>query len=143
MPAPKDPIKLAEWKRKQRLSKLGKKRPDLGDMQRGDRNPTKRPEVREKLSRIAKECQSGEKNGNFKGDAAGYAAIHYYVSRRKPKPDQCEICKESGKRLSLACVGEYTRDISQYKWLCWKCHRKIDHENPKRPEKTFTKKNDK
>ena len=36
---------------------------------------------------------SGENNPSFKGDKAGYGAIHAWVRRRKIKPELCEKCK--------------------------------------------------
>jgi len=69
----------------------------------------------------------GEKGWNWKGDKAGYAAIHYWVRAHKPKPECCEDCKKANKELELANIsGEYKRDINDYKYLCPKCHFEFD-----------------
>jgi hypothetical protein len=34
----------------------------------------------------------GENNPSYKGDSAGYGAIHAWVRRRKIKPEFCEKC---------------------------------------------------
>ena len=73
--------------------------------------------------------RSGERHKFWKGDDAGYRALHGWVKRHKPKPERCEKCNEK-KRLGLANVsGEYKRDINDFQWLCYKCHRDFDKEN--------------
>lgn len=62
----------------------------------------------------------------WKGDNAGYSAIHYWVARYKTKPPCCPECGKIG-RLELANIsGKYKRDLDDYKWLCVKCHRDMD-----------------
>jgi hypothetical protein len=69
----------------------------------------------------------GEKGWNWKGDKAGYAAIHYWVKKNKPKPECCEECKKQIEELELANIsGEYKRDINDFKYLCAKCHFEFD-----------------
>jgi hypothetical protein len=68
-----------------------------------------------------------EKHSRWKGDDAGYIAIHTYVKRRKPKPETCEFCNKKISRLDLANKsGEYKRDINDWYWLCRKCHQDYD-----------------
>ena len=68
----------------------------------------------------------GEKGWNWKGDKAGYAAIHIWVRKNKPMPNCCEDCKKE-TNLELANIsGEYRRDIEDYKYLCPKCHFEFD-----------------
>jgi len=72
-----------------------------------------------------------EGNPNWKGDKAGYGALHRWVKRRKPKPKFCENC---GKRKPFEVAnisGKYKRDINDYKWLCRSCHSKEHRGNKK------------
>lgn len=62
------------------------------------------------------------KNPLWKGDGVGYAALHQWVSSRLEKPIRCSCCNEI-KRLDLANISnEYKRDLSDWEWLCRKCH---------------------
>jgi len=73
-----------------------------------------------------KGINSGQKNGQWKGDQVGYAAVHEWVKNRKIKPDLCERCKIR-KVYDLANISEqYKRDVSDYEWLCRTCHMKKD-----------------
>jgi len=137
LPPPKDPAKYQTWLN--RISRLGS---HLSEAQKkrvsdGTKKAMGTPEVKLKLSANSKINSVGEKNGNYKGDAAGYDAIHKWVRSRKPKPEVCEICDTHKKTLVLACMGKYQRDPDQFKWVCWGCHNKHDHENPRHPQKYF------
>ena len=69
-----------------------------------------------------KSCQKGELSHRWKGDEAGYAAIHIWVKNNKPKPAMCEHCKKRPP-LDLANIsGEYKRDVNDFEWLCRRCH---------------------
>jgi len=66
------------------------------------------------------------KNGMWKGDKVGYDSLHAWIKRRKPKITICENCK-NGKVFDLANIsGEYKRDVTDYEWLCRKCHMEKD-----------------
>lgn len=57
-----------------------------------------------------------------------YNAIHSYIKRRLPKADHCWVCDEV-KPLDLANLSQqYTRDVSDWAWMCRSCHRKHDWE---------------
>lgn len=66
-------------------------------------------------------------NPNWKGDKAGYASLHYRVSKLKGKPKVCEVCgtDKPDKFYEWACVGDY-RNMDDYKRMCRSCHRKHD-----------------
>jgi hypothetical protein len=67
-----------------------------------------------------------ERNKNWKGESAGYCAIHTYVKLRKQKPKSCEFCHQN-KKLDLANKsGKYKRDLDDWYWLCRKCHQDFD-----------------
>lgn len=70
---------------------------------------------------------------NYKGQEAGYHAIHKWVQKKLGQPDYCEHCKRTDqKRYHWSNIsGKYLRDISDWQRLCVKCHSKYDTENRK------------
>lgn len=99
------------------------------------------PETRKKLSEAAKKRGNsgngfkvghrglvGKENKIWKGEEAGYVAIHTWVRKWKGKPTKCEIC---------GCVDErtyhwanfdhsYRRVLEDYISMCPSCHKKYD-----------------
>ena len=74
-------------------------------------------------------AKRGKKNASWKGDKAGYGAIHAWVRKRKKKPVFCERCKKR-KAIDLANIsGEYLRDVNDFEDLCRKCHMDSDGRN--------------
>ena len=70
--------------------------------------------------------QKGDKNPSWKGDDVGYGSLHDYVKYHFPKPEKCQVCKEI-KELDLANIsGNYKRDLTDWEWLCRKCHMEKD-----------------
>lgn len=70
--------------------------------------------------------KTGSKNPQWKGEAVGYTAIHEWVKNRLKKPERCENCREK-KPLDLANrSGKYLRKLSDWEWLCRRCHMKSD-----------------
>jgi hypothetical protein len=68
-----------------------------------------------------------EDNPNWKGDDVGYSSLHLYIRKNKLKPNKCEECDKTTKRLELANIsGKYKRNINDYKYLCVVCHKKFD-----------------
>jgi len=62
----------------------------------------------------------------WKGDAVGYCALHEWVKNRLKKPELCEKCNKR-KAYDLANKsGQYKRDLSDWEWLCRRCHMEID-----------------
>jgi hypothetical protein len=93
---------------------------------KGSNNPffgkTHTPEVRERI----RKSKLSEKNPNWKGDDAGYFAIHIWVKARKKSDGFCERCHKK-KVLDLANIsGEYKRDLDDWEYLCRKCHMEGD-----------------
>ena len=72
---------------------------------------------------------SGENNPSFKGDKAGYGAIHAWVRRRKIKPELCEKCKIEPPRDLANKSGKYLRDLYDWEYLCRRCHMNSDDRN--------------
>jgi hypothetical protein len=69
----------------------------------------------------------GRRNPAFKGGKASIVAIHKWVSRRLPKSDVCEHCGHKGYTEMSNKSGNYLRDLSDWQWLCRKCHFKYDN----------------
>lgn len=64
----------------------------------------------------------GKNNPMWKGDKVGYSALHDWLKRRLVKPDKCEECKEIAPYDLANISQEYKRDLSDWEWLCRKCH---------------------
>lgn len=78
----------------------------------------------------ARKNVSGKRNPMYK-EKASYIAIHVYVRRRKPCDGICQICSKNigKKKLDLAKIHgrKYTREITDYIWLCRTCHNVYDY----------------
>lgn len=75
------------------------------------------------------EAKLGERNPQWLGDAVGYAGIHDYVRQRYAKPELCERCQEAPPRDLANRSGRYLRDLSDWWYLCRKCHMDTDGRN--------------
>lgn len=65
---------------------------------------------------------------SWKGDFAGYSAMHYWVNREKGKPKKCEHCGRTDKKKYEWANKNHTykRNKDDYVRLCTSCHRKYD-----------------
>ena len=82
--------------------------------------------MRKPKSEEYKQSILAEKNHVWKGENVGYGSLHEWIKSRKIKPDLCEGCKKK-KPLDLANIsGKYKRELTDWKWLCRKCHMKED-----------------
>jgi hypothetical protein len=63
-----------------------------------------------------------EKSTAWKGDDVGYAGLHSWVRKYKPIPKKCERCGEEKKLQASNNSGEYKRDLSDWEYICAKCH---------------------
>ena len=88
------------------------------------------PERRKAIKRD----QRAEKNHMWKGDKAGYQALHFRVEAARGKPMRCDWCESiDDKRYEWAnLTGNYT-DVWDFVRLCLSCHRTYDS---KRRQKT-------
>lgn len=69
-----------------------------------------------------KASKKGEEHPSWKGDKVGIDALHTYMRNKVPNTGKCWDCGEE-KRLDLANKSnEYKRDISDWEWLCRRCH---------------------
>lgn len=76
----------------------------------------------------AKRNQAGAANHAWKGDAAGYQALHLRVANARGTPSKCARCGTTDPR----CVYEWANltgryeDIEDYERMCRSCHRRYD-----------------
>lgn len=67
-----------------------------------------------------------EKNPQWKGNKVGRSALHAWIKHRLKKPIRCSNCSQIGP-VDLANISqEYKRDLTDWEWLCRKCHMKKD-----------------
>lgn len=65
---------------------------------------------------------ANEKNGMWKGNNVKHKALHSWVKRRLPKPTLCESCDISAPYDLANISQEYKRNLSDWEWLCRRCH---------------------
>lgn len=68
----------------------------------------------------------GKKNPMWKGNKVSYSELHHWVYRWLKKPKRCQKCGKI-KQLNAANISQkYKRKITDWVWLCVKCHMKQD-----------------
>ena len=74
----------------------------------------------------------GRDHPRWKGNNAGYSALHRWVSYHRGSPKKCEHCGKdglTGRQIHWANKsGNYLRDLTDWIRLCVSCHRKYDKE---------------
>lgn len=96
----------------------------IGDAKRG---VPKSAEHVAKMSDNMRGRYQGPAHPNWRGDSAGYGAIHAYLARNHPKSGVCEECGSSGQTdYALIHGREYSRERGDYRELCRGCHRRYD-----------------
>lgn len=80
------------------------------------------PETRRKLS----EANSGSNHPQWKGDKAGYQAIHIWIRKHLKRKGECARCNRHGYTEFANISGEYLRDVDDYIELCRTCHKEFD-----------------
>lgn len=69
-----------------------------------------------------KHSLKGSNHPQWKGDKVGIDALHVYIRRRLPKPEKCKDCNSQPPYDLANISNEYKRDVSDWEWLCRKCH---------------------
>jgi len=63
----------------------------------------------------------------WKGDDVSIKTLHDYMYRHIKKPLKCQCCKKID-RLDLANISqEYKRELTDWEWLCRRCHMTKDN----------------
>jgi hypothetical protein len=78
--------------------------------------------------RQIKRNQFGPNNSSWKGDEAGYKALHLRVITQKGQPNLCQRCGRTDDRYKYEwanLTGNYA-DINDYERMCDSCHAKFD-----------------
>jgi len=75
-----------------------------------------------------KRDQRGARNDSWRGDDAGYAALHLRVETARGKPSLCTKCGRTGPdcRYEWANLTGRYRDVNDYARMCVPCHRRFD-----------------
>lgn len=90
----------------------------------------------QRLNKIGYKCripkkrnQFGKNNDSWKGNKAGYAALHYRVYTIYGNPKKCDVCnlKDKNRKYHWANLTGKFEDIDDYKRMCISCHRKYDN----------------
>lgn len=76
------------------------------------------PEARERI----RKAKLGEKNPMWGGDNIQLRSLHKWGERHIKKPKFCICCKIVPPRDLANISQEYKRDITDWEWLCRKCH---------------------
>jgi hypothetical protein len=53
-------------------------------------------------------------------------ALHLRIKQRLPKPKLCEACNKKPPYDLANVSGKYLEDLSDWEWLCRRCHMRID-----------------
>jgi hypothetical protein len=78
--------------------------------------------------RPVKRSQTGPSNTSWRGDAAGYQALHLRVATVRGKPSKCKFCgrTDDAVRYEWANLTGNFADPYDYDRLCVPCHRRFD-----------------
>ncbi len=74
----------------------------------------------------AKRDQRGPANHMWRGDEAGYKALHLRVAAARGKPSLCGWCSRTEGKFEWANLSGRYDDVSDYERLCTSCHRIYD-----------------
>jgi hypothetical protein len=72
------------------------------------------------------QCSSNERNPLWRGNNAGYHALHIWVRRHLSKPELCQVCKLVPPHDLANVTGMYNREFHNWKYMCRKCHMESD-----------------
>ena len=74
------------------------------------------------MNKCSPQKNTGSKNGMWKGDQVSYRSLHEWINHKLKKPAVCGDCGLP-KRLEAANIsGEYKRDLSDWEYICRRCH---------------------
>lgn len=77
-----------------------------------------------------------EKSTSWKGDKAGYYAVHIWLKKYYGKAYMCSASNCSGKsqnyQWALIKGKKYTHDVDNFMQLCRSCHSKYDYTEKQR-----------
>jgi hypothetical protein len=100
---------------------------DLGLTQKVVWNLMRRHGIQARVA--AKRDQRGAKNARWRGDDAGYQALHLRVEAARGKPQMCSRCGTTNPAKTYEwanLTGDY-RDVNDYERMCRSCHKLYDN----------------
>lgn len=132
-----------QWERKKvcsvgcrgkHLAKLPGRIKKLREQKMGEKNPQWKGGLpkclvcQKVVSYGGKHCKVHQPPNNWKGDKASYHAMHAWVARHRGKPQKCEHCGTTEKRMYHWAnkSRRYKRDLTDWIRLCRPCHSKYD-----------------
>jgi hypothetical protein len=68
----------------------------------------------------------GDESPSWRGDSAGYSAVHLWARKNIPLTDVCQLCGNPGRLEHANISGEYIRDKNDFICVCKKCHIALD-----------------
>lgn len=126
------PKKKTKRSRKEVLKDMDKFRFYKGDICKVCRSPItiknksgfcrKHRQFSEETKKKISESKMKEKNGMWKGDNVGLKGLHKWVKSQFPMTKLCQCCKKVPPRDLANISQKYMRDLSDWEWLCRKCH---------------------
>lgn len=86
-------------------------------------------------------CISAMVRAVYKGDDAGVSAKHIRIANKFGRPNYCEICKRTDKKLYEWANKDHRYSNKKEDWmrLCRGCHMKYDYKNGHRKHSAETK----
>ena len=84
-----------------------------------------------------KRDQRGERNDSWKGDQAGYTALHLRVAEARGRPKECSVCgtTDPNRRYDWANLTRDYANIADYARMCRQCHLRYDRSLPPRHDR--------
>ena len=77
-----------------------------------------------RIAKKRKQCR--ENNDSWKGDNAGYAALHKRVEQLRGKPNKCSMCDTKTGRFEWSNLTGNYKNPFDYVRLCSSCHKRLD-----------------
>ena len=95
--------------------------------------------ISEKVSKSLK-GKYGEQARRWKGNNAGYVAIHMWIKKHWGTPDHCDMCHKEGASRYEWCNKDkqYSRVREDWLQLCPSCHRLFDQKDKCRRGHPYT-----
>ena len=69
---------------------------------------------------------AGERHPQWKGDGVSYKGLHSWVRKHLVKPGLCQDCGRVAPYDLANISQQYKRDLSDWEWLCRRCHMEKD-----------------
>lgn len=121
---------LKRWAEKKYCSRacINKGRPGWRKGKKFEYKPNIKLRGKATWNKGQKGYKESAENGMWKGSEASLIAKHTFVVRRLGKPQRCEHCGTTEKRMYhwANISGNYLRDVSDYIRLCVPCHKRFD-----------------